>query len=322
MLVAAVWRDFRTAQKLVDEHPGCNLYERTRSLRSVLRIFSKSAERFFENLGRFKAETLDDSLFRRNRKSDFEEFEAGFQENLFIFASSAMTLADQSRALSRKVDLPGYSERVESTFRGNPRHKFIQELRNDLIHVTLHKPQYQVTTNFENHESTCRFMLWPDKLSRSGEYHTLARAYIRDHSQGIDLGELIESYRRDVNDFHGWLNAALDSVVGDQITDYLRCVKRIKAVSSRSLWNIIFRQVLLPGKRDPYQYLDQYLTPTELTEVNKLPFRSKEQVDCIISLVDEYEACDSALRDVVYKAFGVKSPQPVVPVDAERIRHN
>jgi len=82
MRVAAVWRDFRTAQKLVDEHPGCNLYERARSLRSVLRIFSKSAERFFENLGHFKTEALDGSLFRRNRKSDFEEFEAGFQEDL------------------------------------------------------------------------------------------------------------------------------------------------------------------------------------------------------------------------------------------------
>jgi nitrite reductase/ring-hydroxylating ferredoxin subunit len=123
---------------------------------------------------------------------------------------------------------------------------------------------------------------------------------------GIDLGELIRSYAKDVNDFQEWLERTLELAAGDQIADYRRCTKRIKAVSSRCYWNIIFQQVVLPAKRDPYQYLDQYLTPDELKDVNALPLRSKEQVDRIISLVDEYNACDSELRALVYKAFGVK----------------
>jgi hypothetical protein len=103
------------------------------------------------------------------------------------------------------------------------------------------------------------------------------------------------------------LQEALDSEAGEQIADYRRCAKRIKAVSSRSWWNIIFKQAVLPAKRDPYQYLDQYLTADELNEVNKLPFRSKAQVDRIIALVDEYDACDNELRLVVYEAFGINS---------------
>lgn len=306
-LDAAFWRDFRTAQKLVGEHPGCDLDERATSLKSVLRIFNKAAETFFENLERFHAEAHGGHLFRRNRQADLKEFEAGFQESLYVFASSAMTLVDQSRALSRKVELPGYAERVEAAFAANPRHKFIQELRNDLIHVTLHKPRWQITTDRE-HESTSRFMLWPDQLSRSDRYHSLARSYVREHPKGIDLGELVKSYGKDVNDFQSWLQESLNSVAGEQIADYRRCAKRLKAASSRSWWNIIFKQVVLPAKRDPYQYLDQYLTPDELDEVNKLPFKSKSQVDRIILFVDEYDACDSDLRTVVYEAFGVNDP--------------
>ena len=303
VLVASVWRDFKTAQKLVDEHPGCDLHERSSSLQSVLHIFNDAVSTFHERLIRFHTEAHGGHLFRRNRRADLDAYEAAFQQILYLFASSAMTLVDQSRALSMKVELPGYKERVRATFESNPRHKFIQELRNDLIHVTLHQPSWQITTD-RDRESTSQFMLWPDQLSRSGKYSTLARAYVLDHPEGIDLGVLIDQYAKDVRELQDWLDIALNAAVGPVIEDYKRCSKRIKAVSSRSWWSIIFEQVVLPAKRDPYQYLDQYLTPEELAEVNSLPFKSKAQVDRIISLVDEYDACDSDLRAVIYNAFG------------------
>lgn len=270
-------------------------------------MFNGASQNFFDRLARFRSEAHGGNLFRRNRQADLREFEAGFQETLYMFASSAMTLVDQSRALSKKVKLSGYKDRVESIFLANPRHRFIQELRNDLIHVTLHQPEWQVTHGSEN-EPTSRFLLRPDQLSRSHKYNSLAQSFVGEHPNGIDLGELINSYGKDVNDFQGWLHEALVSAVGAQIADYQRCAKRIKAVSSRSWWNIIFKQVVLPAKRDPYQYLDQYLTTDELAEVNELPFKSKAQVDRIILLVDEYAACDSELRTVIYEAFGATDP--------------
>jgi hypothetical protein len=89
--------------------------------------------------------------------------------------------------------------------------------------------------------------------------------------------------------------------------DYLRCMKRIKAVSSRSFWNLIFQQVVIAGKRDPYTYLDHYLTEEELNEVNALPHRSRKQIDRIIEFVDEHEACDDELRQIINKAFGASA---------------
>src|SRR5258705_3920636 len=86
-LVNAVWEDFKIAQKLVDEHPGCDFDERVRSLRSVLRIFCGAAQSFSEQLARFHAEAHGGYLLRRNRKTDLEAFEVGFQETLYLFAS-------------------------------------------------------------------------------------------------------------------------------------------------------------------------------------------------------------------------------------------
>ena len=302
-LVSAAWRDFQQAQEWVDQHPGRELEERLDSLRAVLRIFERSAMQFDDALARFHAEAHDGHLFRRTRKPDLEAYEERFRELLYVFASSAMTLVDQARALSQKVALPEYAERVKIAFSASPQHRFIQELRVDLIHVTLHRPGWQLTSG-RDEESTSKFMLWPNRLSRASEYNVQAREFIRDHASGIDLGRLNTEYAAKVHEFHAWLRDATEAAVGPTIADYRRCTKRIKAVSSRSWWNIIFQQIVLAGKPDPYLYLDQYLTQEELAEVNSLPHRSRRQVDRIIELVDEYDACDDELRQVVHRAFG------------------
>ena len=219
-----------------------------------------------------------------------------------------MTLVDQTRALSKKISVPGYDARVAETFSLNPQHRFIQELRVDVIHVTLHRPGWQLTYGAEK-ERTSRFMLWPKQLNRAGDYNAQARQYLQEHSNGIDLGGLIADYTRQVQDFHVWLSSAVDVAIGPTIADYRRCASRIKAVSARSQWNLVLTQVLIAGKRDPYPYLDEYLTQCEYAEVMSMPLRSRQQVDRIIELVDEFGACDEELRNTVYKAFGVSDAQ-------------
>ncbi|HET7832917.1 MAG TPA: hypothetical protein VFK88_08150, partial [Gallionella sp.] len=203
-LVAAVWKSFTQAQEWVDEHPGRTFVARLESLRAVRRIFEGSAGQFSECLMRFHAEAQQGHLFRRNRQHDLEAYEQQFQELLYVFASSAMTLVDQARALSQKVTLPDYEARVSSAFATNPRHRFVQELRVDVIHVTLHRPGWQLTSG-RDEESTSKFMLWPRQLTRLPDYNVQARQFVEEHPKGIDLGRLIADYSAEVREFHEWL---------------------------------------------------------------------------------------------------------------------
>lgn len=292
------------AQELVKEHPGYQFVTRLESLEAVRKIFSDSVREFKELLVCFHTEAELGHLFRRNRRSDLEAYEQQFQKLLYIFASSAMTLVDQARALSTKINLPGYSDRVSLTFAKNSRHRFIQELRVDVIHVTLHRPGWQLTAGV-GEEATSKFILWPQQLTRQSEYNAEAKRFVAEHPNGIDLGKLVSEYSLEVLEFQDWLKKTTETVVGAEISDYLRCVKRIKSLHSRQFWYLIFKQVIIPGKKDPYSYLGQYLSDDELREINSLPLRSKCQVDRIIELVDEYGACTGDLRQTVYSAFGV-----------------
>ena len=306
VLVRAVYEDFRKAEAFVKEHPGYDINERLDSLRAVLRIFNKAALGFASGLEQFFEQSRGGHLFRRNRRADLEAFEEQFRELLYVFSAAAMTLVDQSRTFSKNVPIDGYEGRVSGAFRSNPRHAFVQELRVDLIHVTLHQPGWQLTSG-RNEQPTAKFMLWPSQLIRVGNYRALAKQFVRENPNGIDLGLLVSEYAGQVQEFHAWLHAQVEASVGDQVRDYQRCHRRIKAVSARFMWNLILKQVLIGGNRDPYKFLDQYLTADELADVESLPSRSAPQVDRIIALVDELGACDDELRATAYRAFGVAS---------------
>lgn len=304
VLTKAYFRDFRQAQESIKQHPGYDLNERSFSLKAVLRMFDNAASSFFEALETFHVEAHERRLFDRVRRKDRRNLEEKFQEILYLFASSAMTLVDQSRALSKKVELPGYDERVAATFANNPRHRFIQELRNDLIHIKLHEPSWQFSTE-RDHTRITRFMLFPNELQRSGEWHKLAKEYLRQHSEGVDLGALISEYRAEIIEMQTWLQTTLSGVAGTTIGDYLRCNNFLLVVGDRCWWRLLLSQVVIQQGRDPYQYLDRYLTVAELDEVQRLPHKTKEQVDRIIDLIDEHGACDDEIRALTYKAFGI-----------------
>ncbi len=304
VLTKAYFRDFKQAQQSIKQHPGYDLHERSRSLKAVLRMFDNAASAFFETLDIFHVEVHERRLFDRVRRKDLKNLEERFQEILYLFASSAMTLVDQSRALSKKVELPGYTERVAVTFTDNLRHRFIQELRNDLIHVKLHEPSWSLTTNRDRTRTT-RFMLFPNELQRSDEWHRLAKEYLQQHPEGVDLGALIREYRAEIIEMQTWLQATLREVADAAIGDYLRCNNFLLAVGARCWWRLLLSQVVIQQGRDPYQYIDRYLSVAELAEVQRLPHGTKEQVDRIINLIDDYGACDEELRALTYKAFGI-----------------
>jgi hypothetical protein len=303
-LEKAYWENFTSAQESIKEHPGYDLYERTLSLKAALRIFNKTADSFSETLQQFHIEVHERNLFNRNRCNELREFEEKFQEILYIFASCAMTLVDQSRAMSKKITIQSYDHQVSSTFSSNPLHGFIQELRNDLIHVALHQPNWNFTTT-EDRIHTTHFMLYKNQLRRSNNWNRLARAYLSQHPKGIDLEVTIKSYQTQVNGFHGWLQAEIIKVAGSTIEDYLRCDKFLKMIGSRCWWRILLLQFIIQGKRDPYKYLDKYLTQSEFEEIKQLPHKSKEQVDRIVEIIDEYGACNDELQSIAYKAFGI-----------------
>jgi hypothetical protein len=304
-LKRAVFLNFSAVELTLQNHPGREVIERLESLSSVLRLFNKSAVSILHSIDRFHYEAHKNNLFRRNRRHVREQLEEELQEQLYVFAACSMTLVDQTRTLTDKINVPNYRERITPGFSDNPRHRFVQELRVDMIHITLHEPNWQLTSG-GSEEQTTRFLLHPSQLKRVNEYHAMAKQYVSDHPKGIDVGLLVSQYKEEVNSLHEWLRNGVESAAHDILTDYRRSKRIVRAISSKSFWQLILSQMVIQSNRDPYTYLDRFLTPDEMGEVLSLPHQSKIQVDRIVELIDDYGACDIELLELVYRAFNVK----------------
>jgi hypothetical protein len=259
----------------------------------------------------------DGNLLDRARQDDLRQYEEKFQEITYLFSSLAKSLVDYSRRLifdskkddinnKEKVIIVDYEERKLLLCK-NHRHGFITGLRDYLHHFKLQKSPWELSTN-ENYTHTTKIILDSTELAHSGfKWESSAKQYLKENSQGLDLAIIIDEYQKQINDFYEWLFAEIDkSNKADEINEYLSLDKFIKAIGARSHWNFLLSQIVIQKKLNPYQYLDKLLKPSEIEEIQNLPNKSKQQVDKIIEILDDYGACDDNLRSLVYKAFSIE----------------
>jgi hypothetical protein len=214
-----------------------------------------------------------------------------------------MALVEHSRRTVKNITIPGYKKRVAERFANNEEHRFIQALRDYVVHRRMVEANWLVSWSAEGRN--CQFLLNQDELLSWDKWDALSGAFIKRHPKGIDVEGLFKNYRDRVESFHGWFREALCAAAEPDLSEYRRYQQMLDRFSAKAEYRVLLEQVVIPKGLDPYDYLDRFLTEDEMDEVLRLRLRSRRQVDRIIEIVDEYGACDAELRKTVYKVFGV-----------------
>lgn len=298
----AYFKSFTEARTAIKEHPGFIAHCDLDVLQLSLGIFCDSVTELLHAIDSFHNDANSPAFWRRPARQQFRRRELAVQKGVFAAATSALALVDHSRVVSRKVPIPGYQERVGQLFANSEEHQFIQSLRVNISHVRMIEADWQRVHSGAGEHT--HFLLRQETLLTCNEWDDLARAFIDRHPDGIDVEVLFKGYRDRVDNFHKWFHCEVARLSEPALSEYRECERTLNRFGARSLWKIILEQVRA-GRIDPYQYLDRYLTKTELQGVLALPMRSREQVDRIIELIDEHGACDEELRQKIYTAFDV-----------------
>lgn len=294
-----------TREFIQSHHPGYIVYLELESIRLSLDVFLNSVADLIASINRFKGESAKPSFWHRPQRQFVEELKISIQRGVASSAMCAMTLVDHARRFSKHHPIAEYDNKVSQYFKNSQEHIFVQNFRNYIAHFKLSPANWMSTSSIQEGRKVF-FLLSQNDLLKFDRWKPLAKEYICDNPDGVDVEQLFKQYSAKVAEFHNWIRSAVLETYGELISGYLHYQRLLNCFDARSYWRLILNEVVIPKRIDPYIHLDSYLTKQELVSVFSLPYRSKAQVDRIIELVDEYGACTEEIRDLVYRCFGVQ----------------
>ncbi len=281
-------------------HPGFGPSREIASLWSMLNNFRQALADFELGIQRLAAHDERNGRLRSHKKQR-EQIVASIRKDIFAAAAAAKALVELSRKVKKHINNDYDAQRARMFDAGQ--HEFVMGLRRNLLHITWLEANSKVTYRRDGTESTFEFKR--SELLAEGEFNELARAYIRNAGETIDIRGLFGDYGARVDRFYGWLQGQIEAHLSTEIQDYRRCVHAHEACMAK-MWHRVFLTEGIKRDVDPYKFLPDYLDSNELEEVNRLPHRSPTQVNRIIELLDDHQACDEELRTLVFRLFKVE----------------
>lgn len=295
-----------TGEYIKYNHPASEVHSKLESIKLSLDIFVNAVTDLLSQINHFKGESARPEFWHRPYKQIVENLEISIQRSIVSSAMCAMALVRHTSAMKAKFGVADdYDNKLLEYFGDSGSNRFVHDLRNYFAHSRITKADWKITSSKEGRYVF--FLLNPTDLDKYTKWDSMSKKFISSNPQGINVEELFESYVKAEVGFYGWLTGYLLDEYGHDVSDYLRSLRIIKKFSAESQWRLLITQYINRNV-NPYMYLGQFLTNDEIERVMSLPYRSKEQVDAIIQMFDEYDACSDQLRELVYQLFKVRIP--------------
>ena len=302
-IIVSTFQDLERTQETIESLPGGKISLELEAVRLSLNVFLDATYDLLASINEFKGESERPDFWDRTRRAELERLELRIQRGIFSSTTAAMALVDHSRIFSDNYPVDLYQEKVEEYFVRDSLHKFVQSFRNFMAHVRIIKSNWVV--KYDKQGRSVFFILKPEDLNKWAGWDPIARSYIASNPEGINVEQLYDAYSRKIKLFHDWFHSQVWQKYSEELREYFDYKRIYNAVNARSTWNMLIKEAF-KKKIDPYMYLDRYLSNSEIEEVLSLPFRSKRQVNRIIELVDEYDACGEEIRKAAYELFGIE----------------
>lgn len=297
----AYFINFSNATKAIQEHPGYEAHHNLSSLKLSLDVFFDSVAELSKSINIFHNAAQSPEFWNRQYQSEVDKLVLAVRRCVFTSATSALALVDHSRIIKEEFSITEYSGKLGEIF-DEEEHRFIQSLRVCLSHIQMIETNW--LRRYSESGKQTQFLLKHDDMMQCDNWDQKAEAFMDRHPEDIDINALFQSYQDRVERFHEWFHNEIERISEPELSEYRNYERMLKRFGAYAWWNMIIKH-FIDRKLDPYEYIDQYLTKSELDEVLKLAMRSPQQVDKIIEIIDEYDACDDVLRKKIYSAFGV-----------------
>lgn len=285
-------------------HPGFSLDDKIRSLKTTLDLFKCSHRDLMAALDQFDEFSRSDEFHHRPSRPRHKELEDRIRKELYCFSSLAHSLQDHCRRVTSELMPKNFKERLEIYFGTDGLHDFLCGLRTAMHHRSMTEADWSLKNSGQ--KMTSHYVLKRVELLLTESWNVKASQWLAGIGDEIDVRTLCDDYQQRVVSFYNWFSTEIEGHLTEAVKDYRTHWNAHMKRSVQMEWRLLLDIFSKAKQRiDPYHHLGKYLTHEEIGEVHRLPMRSKEQVNYIISRVDEWGACNDEIRNAAYRLFGV-----------------
>lgn len=297
-------------ERVLSYHPANKISQIKIELRELLAMLSDCTKFAREAYGE-----LEDLHSKGQTEALFEgQIERRIGKEFYTFVHIASSLIDLSRRYKKQKSALCPDANVAKTYDDLRRehyantfnHLFITGMRNNLSHVILHRPSWQLSTNFESKQKSSGYVFDCETLIMRGDWKSELED-ILSRREKVDVYTEMLAYFKSSKSFYDAL-FKFDQLHFTEAEAHLDACKGMRDALNKTSQLGIWKQVLSSRQDiDPYDYLSMYFSENEIRLIKKLPNHSREQSDLMIELADKWGIVDDQIRNTVYSIFGVKS---------------
>jgi hypothetical protein len=289
---------FAETNEIIEKTEGGLLWNELKSLNESVWVLDSCTSDLLDEISKFAHQTTIHGFWDRINRPQEELYSRRVKKLIFCTTSSAMALVEHARRFNLKYSCPEFDEERMKRFGDSGIHEFIQKLRNYTSHWRMAEANWEINLDFIKNSRHVKFILKRNELLNWDGWSPQAHKYIDFCGDKIDVYEVFNEYNGIANTFYQWHKSKVFETWSGILKIYFQYKIYLNQVRERIRWNIIVSNI--PKDKDPYEYLNKYLTDDQIEDVFSYEYKTVQQIDRLIELIDLYGACDRELRAKIY----------------------
>jgi hypothetical protein len=286
-------------------HPAKRLWDNIANVKRAFDILLDSRSDLIDMAGQFHARISHNLFDEEKRASALSRA----TKEIYTYSCAASSLVQAYRHfISGSADITDRYEKLKSEILfGKDVIVFFSELRraNNHLHILVASPHYTISTDFRlgTREVTSGISFDRDLIMSNAEWNSSVKSFVASR-KSLDVISLMDEHFKLVSRFNEVIFVRTGVYSDKGYRDIERILSARKTMSYRTSLAIIL-QVAVPKKLNPYEYLHKWFSESELKRIYSFPDHTKEQLEYMIALRDQFGFCDRHTRQELYKLFSI-----------------
>lgn len=279
-IVDSYWASFSKTRDIVDKSSIGIFFDELESLKIRIKIALSS----IEDLLSINEEYINHLDSRRRNDKIFNEIDFKMTKSIFLSVTSLLSLVETVRRFNKKYEITEHSS-LRNKHINIQKHKFIQDLRNFVIHKKDVKVSWQVNYN-ENRTKIIKVFFESKRLLNSyNKWSKESKAYILK-SDNVNLYELFITYKAELSQFYKLFIKEIEKQYVHDLTLYNKYQSIMNNIEFKSHFNISLS--MIKSKKGLYLYLSSRLKYSKM----KILLKEKDIKEQLKILKKEYSFID------------------------------